>query len=291
MVQVSRGKASVPPPDSEETFADPQRGTRRPFPSLFADSEVELTVVVPAYNEEERLAAMMDEALSDLTIFGHTFEVLVVDDGSRDATADVALGYTQRYGADTVRVLRLQQNCGKGGAVRAGAMRARGKFILFADADGATRFADFNNLMSALQELQRDGLGVVIGSRYHLESKARRNFVRKFVSRAFNIYVETVGGVQGIRDTQCGFKMFTRQAARVTFPSQHLTRWAFDVELLYLAQTARIPIREVPVQWMEIPGSKLGILKATWNMAKDLARMRYMYLSGTWRPATPAISA
>lgn len=276
--------ATRPPSGSEETFADPSLplGERRPFRSLFDPAEVTLSVIVPAYNEEERLGSMMDECLTDLEAGGMSYEVMVVDDGSRDRTADVAYEYTRRFGAEKVRVLRLQKNCGKGGAVKKGVLRARGEYVLMADADGATRFADYSKLLDAMKKVEKDRKGVVIGSRYHLSSKTNRTAFRKLASKGFNLFVEIVGGVRGIRDTQCGFKLFSRQAAKLTFPSQHLERWAFDVELLFLAQEARVPIHEVPVQWAEIPGSKLSVLKATWNMARDIARMRYMYLTGAW---------
>jgi len=280
------------PADGEFVFLD-ENGTRSPFPSLFDPAQTTLSVVVPAYNEEQRLPAMLDETIPYLERLCElerefSYELIVVDDGSADRTADVAYEYTRRWTANKVRVMRLAQNVGKGGAVKRGAMRCRGARILFCDADGATRFADLDKLQRCIHDTRQDVsnpadlIAIAIGSRYHLAASAERSVVRMFVSKVFNIYVDVVGGVKGIRDTQCGFKLFTRRAAQLVFPLQHVERWSFDVELLYLAQRAGIPITEVPVQWMEIAGSKLSIVKATINMMTDMALMRYKYSTGIW---------
>eukprot|EP00180_Rhodochaete_pulchella_P004294 Plantae.Rhodophyta-Rhodochaete_pulchella.ctg7989.p1 GENE.Plantae.Rhodophyta-Rhodochaete_pulchella.ctg7989~~Plantae.Rhodophyta-Rhodochaete_pulchella.ctg7989.p1 ORF type:complete len:298 (+),score=49.46 Plantae.Rhodophyta-Rhodochaete_pulchella.ctg7989:129-1022(+) len=278
--------ATLPPVGSEEAFVDPNNaGQRFPFPSLFGEAELDLSVIVPAYNEVDRLPAMMDECVPFLVDRKQRFEIIVVDDGSRDATADLALSYTKKYGSDMVRVLRLQKNSGKGAAVRKGMLRARGNYLLMADADAATRFSDLLDLMDGLRSVEENELGIAVGSRYQATSKATRSFARKLVSKVFNLVVEYVGGVRGISDTQCGFKVYTRKAAQATFSEQHLDRWAFDVENLYLAQRAKIPIIEVPVQWSEVPGSKLSVVKATINMFRDIVLMRFRYLTGQWKPA------
>ncbi|KAA8491925.1 Dolichyl-phosphate beta-glucosyltransferase [Porphyridium purpureum] len=301
------GNMSSNIPMSEYTYIDPasmRPGRKEMFPSLFSSpAEVRLTVVVPAYNEEARLPAMMDEALAFLEKWGEednsfTYEIIVANDGSRDKTALVALEYTKRFSAQKVRVLSLAQNAGKGVAVKKGIMAARGAVILFCDADGATRFADLSILYRQLELIARDqqadslenAHACVIGSRYHLKSSAERSLVREFVSRVFNLYVQYVGGVRGVRDTQCGFKLFTRRSAQLIFPCMHLDRWAFDVEALYIAQAHCVAISEVPVQWMEIPGSKLSVVKASLNMARDMALMRWNYLTGVWSAGVPDLA-
>mmetsp|Transcript_5749 Transcript_5749/g.10148 ORF Transcript_5749/g.10148 Transcript_5749/m.10148 type:complete len:346 (-) Transcript_5749:50-1087(-) len=286
-------------PDTEYVYSD-EFGQRHTFPSLFDAPSLALSVVVPAYNEQDRLPAMLEEAIPFLEELSRTesdfsYEVIVADDGSRDRTSEVVMEYTRKFSAQRVRLLRLRENAGKGAAVRRGVMIARGNLILFCDADGATRFSDFQKLRSNLFRImtrsqdpdQAYSPAIVIGSRYHLNASVQRDFVRRFVSLVFNLYVQVVGGVLGIQDTQCGFKLFTRSAARIIFPVQHLDRWAFDVELLYLAQQAMIPILEVPVNWVEIPGSKLSLVKAILNMSRDMAVMRWSYTTGSWAIHVP----
>merc|ERR1711920_559174 len=179
---------------------------------------------------------------------------------------------------------------GKGGAVRKGAMRASGEWILMADADGATKFADIEKIEKALKPLQEKSTGtgesafVGIGSRAHMEDEsiAKRSPLRTFLMHGFH-QVVAILGVQGIRDTQCGFKFLNRKAAQLTFAPLHIERWAFDVELLYLAQKNDIPIEEVAVNWHEIDGSKLSVVDASLTMLRDLALMRFCYITGLWK--------
>lgn len=280
------------------TFVDPALppGQHVPFPSIASAASIELSVVVPAYNESVRLPQMLEETLAYLqtraarpTRPPFTFEVIVVDDGSKDDTADVAQRYVQRHGARVMRVLKLSPNQGKGGAVREGVLCARGRFVLMADADAATLFADVEKLEAVMSRADVD---VVIGSRVHLKgrgAKEGRGWLRGFVSTVFNLVVVYVGGVTGLRDTQCGFKLYSRQAARVAFGGQMLRRWAFDVENLYRVQRAGMNIVEVPVQWTEVPGSKLSVVKATVNMMMDMLRMRYKYVTGAWGVSAPVL--
>jgi dolichyl-phosphate beta-glucosyltransferase len=248
---------------------------------------LDLSVVVPAYNEEKRLSPMLDEALDYLKSCGLTWEIIVVDDGSRDATAALVMErYCQQYGTDAVRVLKLSRNRGKGGAVRRGMMQARGRALLMADADGATKFSDLRKLIGELKSLQSShrGHGIVVGSRAHKqdEAVARRSFFRNILMWGFHLAVQLVG-VRGVKDTQCGFKLFSRESARLLFPFQHVERWAFDVELLLIAQSLGIPITEVAVNWEEIDGSKLDPLSATLEMLRDMTRIRLAYTIGIWR--------
>lgn len=259
-----------------------------PFPSLFNDASIYLSLVVPAYNEASRLPEMMKETMTYLSSRARsdsdfTFEIILVDDGSRDDTYKVALEYTSQYGSDKVRVMRLIPNRGKGGAVQQGMMGARGHYVLMVDADGATRIADLEALEAQMRKVEKDGFGVSIGSRAQYESQAlaERAWYRNILMHGFHFYVSLMC-VRGIRDTQCGFKLFTRKAARHLFFNQKLRRWSFDVELLFIAQRLSIPIAEVPVNWMEIPGSKLDVLVATLQMARDLMVIRFAHATGLW---------
>jgi dolichyl-phosphate beta-glucosyltransferase len=160
------------------------------------------------------------------------------------------------------RVLRLFRNNGKGGAVRKGMVRARGRYLLMADADGATKASDLGRLMAELQKVERDGLGIAVGSRAHLEeaegdAKAKRTPLRKLLMWGFHTLITLMIGNTQIKDTQCGFKLFTRATARLLFPVQHIDRWAFDVELLFLAARNRVPM-VVSCSKVDAAGACLG---------------------------------
>eukprot|EP00937_MAST-01D_sp_MAST-1D-sp2_P002646 g2646.t1 len=278
----------TPNHSDEDQYLDAMTGRPATFGSVFDDATVDVSFVVPMYNEEERLPVMMDEALTYLRDRVEknpqfTFEILLVDDGSRDRTVALAQEFaTRRPKGGAVRVLRLHQNHGKGGAVRKGMLRAQGRRLLMVDADGATKIDDLAKLESKLAGADH---GVAVGSRAHLEadSVAERSFFRTVLMKGFHLFVSIISGVRGVKDTQCGFKLFTRDTARALFPSQHIERWAFDVELLYLAGTQGIPVHEVAVNWQEIDGSKLDVATATVQMARDLVLIRFCYLFGLWR--------
>ncbi|XP_051971730.1 dolichyl-phosphate beta-glucosyltransferase [Xyrauchen texanus] len=275
----------------KEKYFNTAEGKKESFPSLLEPHSLELSVVVPSYNEELRLPAMMDEAMEYLEKRqkknpSFTYEVIVVDDGSKDNTTEVALRYTKKYGAQKVRVLTLVKNRGKGGAVRMGTLCCRGQLILMADADGATKFADIEKVEAGLQSIspKPDNMAISCGSRAHLEqeSVAQRSTFRTFLMYGFHFLVWFFC-VRGIKDTQCGFKLFTREAALKTFSSLHVERWAFDVEILFIAQCFKIPIAEVAVNWMEIEGSKLVPFWSWLQMGQDLVFIRLRYLTGAWK--------
>jgi dolichyl-phosphate beta-glucosyltransferase len=186
-----------------------------------------------------------------------TWEIIIINDGSKDKTADVAMQTVNSLGSDSVRLLNLYKNSGKGAAVRKGMMRARGKYLLMADADGATRAADLVRLLDKLQEKEQPGHGgVAIGSRAHMHEasstdnaaaasggrKVSRSRLRRITMWGFHTFLSIMVGGAGIKDTQCGFKLFSREAARQLFPVQHIERWAFDVELVYLAARLKVPM-------------------------------------------------
>ncbi|KAK6054331.1 RNA polymerase Rpb3/Rpb11 dimerization domain protein [Cooperia oncophora] len=233
---------------------------------LFTESTVYLSVIVPAMNEEEwgdysnvvqfrdRLPIMLDECFEYLLERkkkeeSFSFEVLVVDDGSTDRTADVAADYGRRH-PGSLKVLKLERNLGKGGAVRSGVLHCGGKLVLFADADGATKFSDIEKLEKGLFRISR-GLDetfpvVAVGSRAHLEAEATatRSLFRNILMHGFHLLVYLFSS-RTVRDTQCGFKLFTRAAAAKVFPVLHVERWAFDVELIYLCELWMVPIVEM----------------------------------------------
>jgi len=277
------------------TFYDPATNKRASFPLLFESSSVFVSLIVPAYNEQYRLEDMLNETLKYLTDRqqrkkSFTYEIIIVDDGSRDRTGEVALAYVKRYGSDNIRLLQLGPNQGKGAAVQHGMLHARGDYLLMVDADGATRIQDLDNLERAIKKIERNGHGIAVGSRAHLQKNAvaKRKWYRNLLMYGFHFVVWMLC-VRNVRDTQCGFKLFTRASAQRVFVNQRLKRWCFDVELLYIAECFGIPMIEVDVNWNEIPGSKLSIGEASIQMGRDLVLIRLMYASGIWRLRSPPV--
>ncbi|KAF9362809.1 dolichyl-phosphate beta-glucosyltransferase [Mortierella sp. NVP85] len=248
-----------------------------------------LSVVVPAYNESERLPIMMKETLEFLNARSQkdpsfTFEILIVDDGSQDSTVHVALEMAQLEANKDIRVLSFEKNRGKGGAVIQGMHYTRGEYVLMVDADGATRFSDLDKMEVQLKKIEKDGLGIAVGSRAHLvqtDAVVKRSFIRNFLMHSFHKIVYILG-IRGIDDTQCGFKLFTRKTARSIFPNMHVEGWIFDIEVLMIAQRLQIPIVEVPVAWQEIDGSKVSLMRDSIQMALDLLIIRMNYILGIW---------
>ncbi|HKG92775.1 MAG TPA: dolichyl-phosphate beta-glucosyltransferase [Gemmatimonadaceae bacterium] len=236
-----------------------------------------LSVVIPAYNEAGRLPRTLREVLDHLARAGRRAEVIVVDDGSTDETAARVL---EAAAADPrVRLLQLPNNQGKGYAVRAGVLSAEGGRILFADADGATPFAELERLERCLDM----GADVAIGSRNvpSTSTEVRKSLGRHLAGRLFHQLVKLLS-VRGIADTQCGFKLFSQKAARDLFGRARLDRFAFDVELLLIAYRRGYSVVEVPVNWTHQPGSRINVLADGLRMAADLLRVRTWMLAGAY---------
>jgi dolichyl-phosphate beta-glucosyltransferase len=279
--------------DSEKKYrSNKSRSKPLPLTSLSEPSKVDLTVVVPAYNETERLPVMMEATIDHLKSLKtkRTYEILIVDDGSSDGTSAASLDLAAKYPKCDIKVVTLAKNIGKGGAVRHGMLYSSGERLLMADADGASRFEDLELLWKEMDAIAPNNApGVVVGSRAHLvktEAVVKRSLLRNILMYGLHTVLRIVG-VGHIRDTQCGFKLFSRAAAQQIFPAQHLPTWIFDVELLLLAKQLRIPVAEVPIQWHEVPGSKLNVITASVQMLRDLLVVRANHLLGRWK-ATPA---
>ncbi len=227
-----------------------------------------LSIVIPAYNEAPRIGATLTSLRGYLDERGLDTEVLVVDDGSSDATTTVVEEHARRDAR--VRLIRLGKNQGKGAAVRRGMLDSRGTRALFMDADLATPMSELVKLERAMD----DGADIAIGSRGLKASNitVRQHPVRETMGRTFNVLVQTLA-VRGVKDTQCGFKLFTRNAADVLFTEATVDRFAFDVEVLLLAE-GRFRITEVPVEWRHVEQSKISPVRDAARMAFDLVRMR-----------------
>jgi dolichyl-phosphate beta-glucosyltransferase len=233
------------------------------------DEDVEITIVIPAYNEQVRIGLTLVRTLEYLQARHPRFELLVVDDGSRDGTIQVVEEIAARD--PRVRTLRQPQNRGKGAAVRRGVLEARGRHILFMDADLATPVEELDTLFVWTNR----GYEVVIGSRGLPDSdiRERQPRARELMGRVFNLLVRSVL-LGGFKDTQCGFKLFERSAARDLFSRQKLDGFAFDVEVLLLAKERGYRIAEVPVVWYHAPNSKVAPVVDSTRMLGDLLRLR-----------------
>ena len=262
------------------------------LPSLEDDAEVFLSVVIPAYNEVERMPAMLAETILVLNeqFNKQGWEVLIVDDGSKDRTTSEALMFMKqallegKISEGQLRVCTLEINRGKGGAVTHGMQHHRGHYAIFADADGASRFSDVSLLLEAVGQIEKAGLAVAGGSRAHMVSTdavVKRSPLRNLLMHGFHTFIRLLG-VSHIKDTQCGFKLFSRAACKKIFPAMHIERYAFDVEIFLIAEMMGIPVSEVPITWHEVDGSKMNLVKDSLNMAWDLVLMRVGYTLGLW---------
>ena len=233
-------------------------------------SEVVLSLVIPAYNESARLPATLQAVLSLLRSRSEAFEVLVVDDGSTDDTAELVQRLCRE--ASEVRLLRHPTNFGKGAAVRNGMLNARGEYILFTDADLSAPIVEAERLLEPL----KNGYDVAFGSRGLRPEwiNQRQSRFREAAGRLFNFWTRGIAGLD-FRDTQCGFKAFSRQAAETIFARQRISGFGFDVEVLYLARKFGYRVLEVPVHWAHSEGSTVHMLRDSVRMFLDLLRIRW----------------
>jgi dolichyl-phosphate beta-glucosyltransferase len=229
----------------------------------------ELAVVIPAYQEASRLGPTLDRVVGFLDRRGRPWEVVVVDDGSRDATSEVAAGWQARG----VTLVRLPENRGKGAAVRAGIARTRAERVLVSDADLSTPIEEVARLERALESAD-----VVLGSRSVAESRIvrRQPRHRELAGKSFNLLVR-LAGVRGIRDTQCGFKLLRGDAARRLAERLTVDRFAWDVELVWLARRAGLRVVEVGIEWRDDPATRVRFVRDAARMALDVLRFRWRH--------------
>jgi len=232
-----------------------------------------LSVVVPAYNEAERLPATIEEAYAWLVEhFDDGFELIVVDDGSHDATVEKT--EAMQKGRPHLKLIRQLKNQGKGAAVRRGMLAAKGDIRLFMDADHSTHVREVTKVIDAAER----GADVVIASRQHPESDipVSQSWLRENMGKGFNFLMRSLVGLK-MEDTQCGFKAFTARAADAIFPIQKLDGFSFDVELLWLAKHFSFNTVEIPVEWINEPNSRVRMLADPALMFADIIRIRSLH--------------
>lgn len=237
----------------------------------------EYSVVIPAYNEEDRLEAPLLDTVRHLSRRATSFEVIVVDDGSRDGTARLVRDLQVRH--PEVRLIRLPANRGKGFAVRTGVVNSAGEHVLFADADGSTPIQE----VARLRERIDDGADVAIGSRAAEGSDVRvdARLHRKVIGRVFHAAVQVLT-VGDFRDTQCGFKLLQGDVARDLFGRLRMDGFSFDVELLSMALWRGYDVVEVPVNWRHVPGSRVNLVTDSFRMLRDLFVIRSRLVRGEY---------
>lgn len=244
-----------------------------------SSGSLDLSVIVPAHNEAARILPSLRSITQYLAPQGRTFEIIVVDDGSLDDTARVVHEFGRQ--APGIRLIRLPTCAGKGAAVRHGMLAARGRRQLFTDADGATPIAE----LARLEEAMNRGAAIAIGSR-SLASR-RSDFTvharwhRSVLGMLLNAIVRA-GGITGIADTQCGFKLFDRTVAQDLFSVCCLNGYGFDLELLFVAQRRGYAIAEVPVNWADQPGSKVRLIRDGIGMLRELMMIHRNYDKGLY---------
>jgi len=239
------------------------------------------SIVIPAYNESERVLPTIGAIATFMCTLTEPWELLVADDGSTDNTVELL----QELNLANMHVLVAEANGGKGSAVRRGVLRASGDVILFADADQSTPIEQFPKLLSELDA----GADVVIGSRSAGGATVvNKSFARKVFSKGLNVLARFGLGVP-FADTQCGFKMFTRYAAHRLFQHQVIDEFSFDLEILFLAGRYNLTVKEVPVEWIDAPGSTVDAAKVAVEFLRDMSALRWNDLRGRYRHPNHAL--
>ena len=244
----------------------------------------QLSIVIPAYNESARIELTLDRVMACVAKQGWDAEVLVVDDGSTDATPKIVQAWMERHPG--LHLIQNEGNRGKGYSVRNGLLQAEGEVVMFTDADLSAPMEEAELLLAAI----RDGADVAIGSRWMDKTRQtiHQPLYRKFFGRCFNWVTRVVMGLP-FKDTQCGFKAFKRPVAQVIFRLQRIERWGFDPEILFIARKLGYDIREVPVTWGHDERSRMSYLRDGMKMLEEMATIRANSLAGRYDEAIAAL--
>jgi glycosyltransferase involved in cell wall biosynthesis len=241
------------------------------------------SIVIPAFNESARIPATLESVVSCIREHGWDAEVIVVNDGSRDATVAAVRAFAAK--APEVRLIENGSNRGKGYSVRNGLLQARGEVVMFTDADLSAPMEEAERLFAAIEA----GADIAIGSRWLERGRQthRQPLYRQLFGRCFNAVTRMVMGLS-FADTQCGFKAFTREAAQTVFQLQTIERWGFDPEILFIALKRGYRIEEVPVSWAHDERTRMSYLKDGMKMLEEIAIIRWNALLGRYgREVTP----
>lgn len=238
---------------------------------------MDLSIIIPAFNEEKRLGRTLDKVQSFLKGRSYSAEVIVVDDGSRDATVTLVRDRQRQW--PELKLIENGANRGKGFSVRTGALASQGAQVLFSDADLSTPIEEYDKLARFLNS----PCSLAIASRSLDDSDVQlyQVWYRRAMGKIFNRVVKVLAGLP-FKDTQCGFKLFTRAAIQAIFPRLMIERFAFDVEILWLAKKFSIPAQEVAVRWVNHPVSSVDPIRDSSRMLWDVAHIRWNDLRGRY---------
>lgn len=240
----------------------------------------EISIVIPAYNESERLGAPLKTILDFVSSSNLSAELIVVDDGSSDDTAQVAENAFAAVPDVAARVIRYEKNKGKGFAVKTGLMATRGDVALFTDADLSTPIDEMHKLVSPIQKGRFD---VAFGSRAIDRTLigTHQPWRREQGGRVMNYIIKTMSGLP-FYDTQCGFKAFNMSKFRPLLDVMKIDRFGFDVEFLFVANHHKLRLNEIPVRWNDVAGSKVSVLRDTRRMMSELMQIRRNAKAGVY---------
>jgi dolichyl-phosphate beta-glucosyltransferase len=235
------------------------------------------SIVIPAYNESARILPTLQSVVTCIRERGWSAEVIVVDDGSRDRTAEMVREFAAH--APEVRLIQNPANRGKGYSVRNGILKALGEIVMFTDADLSSPIEEAEGLFDAIAK----GTDIAIGSRWleRTRQTIRQPLYRQLFGRCFNGVTRMIMGLP-YADTQCGFKAFTRAAAQAVFQLQTIERWGFDPEILFIARKRGYRVTEVPVSWAHDERTRMSYLKDGMRMLEDIAIVRWNALRGRY---------
>lgn len=230
---------------------------------------IDLSLIIPAFNEEERIAKNLNNAINYLEQQNIKYEIIVVDDGSNDNTVTIIRNFFK-----DIKIIELGKNLGKGAAVRAGMLEAKGNIKLFSDADFSTPLYEMHKLIQKIKE----GADICIGSRAIDRSyvKEHQPFYREYMGKIFNKFVQLLV-FRGIPDTQCGFKAFKKDVADKLFSHSKINGFSFDVEILYLAKKYGYKLEQIPVEWYNDARSKVHPVKDSFEMFCELIKIRKLH--------------
>jgi len=244
------------------------------------------SIVIPAFNEGQRIRRTIESIIAFVGAQQWNAEILIVNDGSTDDTAQIVQSYAAQNRA--LRLIQNPGNRGKGFSVRNGMLHSNGEIVLFSDADLSSPIEESLKLFAAIES----GADVAIGSRWvrtELQIQPQPLY-RRIYGRIFNLALRLVLGLH-FRDTQCGFKAFTRKAAYALFPLQQIERWGFDPEILFLARRFGFRSEEIAVRWAHRSGTRINPLRDGIRMAGDLLRIRWYSLTGRYDAKEASVPA
>ena len=233
-----------------------------------------ISIVIPVYNEEKRIGSFLSSVINYVNKKDFSYEVVIVDDGSRDATTSIVKSLLDEKLPDKYKILKLPVNLGKGAAIRRGMLESNGEYIFFLDADGSTSINEIDHFIPHFSV----DYDIYIATR---AIKHKAPFKRKIFGYGY-IFLANCFLQLRVSDITCGFKCYKRASVQKIFSRQKLNNWSFDAEDIFVARKHGIKIKEIPVRWVHISGSKVNVLKNIFVCSLDLFRIRFYDIKGKY---------